>query len=50
MSTKREMTDEELAEWLADREAEKELSCMGPGERPDGDYEDGDGTEQVKAQ
>lgn len=40
------MTDEELSEYL---ESSEEYDGMG--ERPDGEYVDGDGeTEQVKAQ
>lgn len=40
------MTPEEVEEYLADHS-----EYDGRGERPDGDYDDGDGeTEQVKAQ
>lgn len=46
MAAREEMTDEEIQEYLA---ASEEYD--GRGERPDGDYDDGDGeTEQVKAQ
>lgn len=46
MAARDEMTDEEVHVYLEDHS-----EYDGRGERPDGDYDDGDGkTEQVKAQ
>lgn len=46
MAERDEMTDEEIQMYLDDHS-----EYDGRGERPDGDYDDGDGeTEQVKAQ
>lgn len=46
MASRDEMTPEEIEEYLVDHS-----EYDGRGERPDGDYDDGDGkTEQVKAQ
>ena len=44
MSTREEMTPEEIEEYLSSTEDEDSR-----GDRPEGDYEDGDGGEQVKA-
>ena len=46
MAEREAMTAEEVEEYLA-----ADADYDGRGERPDGDYDDGDGeTEQVKAQ
>ena len=46
MAARDEMTDEEVHVYLEDHS-----EYDGRGERPDGDYDDGDGeTEQVKAE
>ena len=44
MAGRSEMTPEEIQEYLADHP-----EYDGRGERLDGDYDDGDGTGQVKA-
>ena len=46
-----EMTQAEIEEYLASAEAQEDLDAMGPGARPEGDYEDGDGVKgQAKAE
>lgn len=44
MSTREEMTPEEIEEYLSST-----ANDGGMGDRPEGDYEDGDGGEQVRA-